>query len=161
VRSRGGSGEAVAAVGGVGFPPLRASGKRSRSSLLVKPGDPRFACFFYRHGGRGPLPTDLVVTPPFKALTDLWRETRARFDRSGLRSIQHSDLGGSLATQVEIGEGLSPREKRYEKLEILWRVRGRRVADGGGHCAHRGALGRRAVEALVAVQTPVDPPHGW
>jgi hypothetical protein len=23
----------------------------------------------YRHGGRGPLSTDLVVTPPFKALT--------------------------------------------------------------------------------------------
>jgi hypothetical protein len=42
----------------------------------------------YRHGG--PLPTDLVVTPPFKALTDLWRETQTRFDRSGLRSIQHS-----------------------------------------------------------------------
>jgi hypothetical protein len=23
----------------------------------------------YRHGGRDPLPTDLVVTPPFEALT--------------------------------------------------------------------------------------------
>jgi hypothetical protein len=47
------------------------------------------SCASYRHGGRGPLPTDLVVTPPFKALTDLWRETQTQFDRSGLRSIQH------------------------------------------------------------------------
>jgi hypothetical protein len=27
------------------------------------------SCSSYRHGGRGPLPTDLVVTPPIKALT--------------------------------------------------------------------------------------------
>jgi hypothetical protein len=36
----------------------------------------------YRHDGRGPLSTDLVVMPPFKALTDLWRKIRTRFDRS-------------------------------------------------------------------------------
>jgi hypothetical protein len=76
VRSRGGSGEAVAAVGGVGFPPLRALGKQSRSSLFLDLG-PRAS---YSHGGRGPLPTDLVVMPLFKALTDLWRETQTRFN---------------------------------------------------------------------------------
>jgi hypothetical protein len=52
----------------VGFPPLRASEKRSHSSLglsqvnLGSRGS-------YKHGGRGPQSTDLVVTPSFKALT--------------------------------------------------------------------------------------------
>jgi hypothetical protein len=51
----------------VGFPPLRASGKQSHSSLGLSTMnlDSRAS---YRHGGRGPLPTVLVVTPPFKAL---------------------------------------------------------------------------------------------
>jgi hypothetical protein len=31
----------------------------------------------YRHGGRGPLPTDLVVTPPFMALTGEASGTRS------------------------------------------------------------------------------------
>jgi hypothetical protein len=41
VSSSGGSSGAE----GVGFPPLRASGKWTRSSLRVQPGEPRFACF--------------------------------------------------------------------------------------------------------------------
>jgi hypothetical protein len=74
VRSRGDSGEAVAAVGGVGFPLLCASGKQSRSSLRLSPMNLGSRAF-YRHGDMGLLPTDLVVTLPFKTLTDLWRET--------------------------------------------------------------------------------------
>jgi hypothetical protein len=52
----------------VGFPPLRALGKRSRSSLGLSTMNLGSRAS-YEHGGRGPLPTDLMVTPPFKALT--------------------------------------------------------------------------------------------
>jgi hypothetical protein len=41
VSSGGGSSGAE----GVGFPLLCASGKRTRSSLRVQPGEPQFACF--------------------------------------------------------------------------------------------------------------------
>jgi hypothetical protein len=60
----------------VGFPPLRASGKRSCSSLGLSTVnlDSRAS---YRHDGRGPLPMDLTVTPPFKALTGEEPETRS------------------------------------------------------------------------------------
>jgi hypothetical protein len=72
----------------VGFPPLRASGKRSRSSVrlsMVKLGSRAS----YRYGGRGPLPTDLVVTPPFKALTGKAPGTRSPTEPPTLRSTQH------------------------------------------------------------------------
>jgi hypothetical protein len=43
-RDKGG-GEVVAARKGVGFPPLRASGNRTRESLRVKHGEPWLAYF--------------------------------------------------------------------------------------------------------------------
>jgi hypothetical protein len=61
----------------VGFPPLRASGKRSRSSLRLSTVNLGSRAFFYRHDVRGPLTTDLVVTPPFKALTGKAPGTRS------------------------------------------------------------------------------------
>jgi hypothetical protein len=77
VRSRGGSGEAVATArkewashhcvpqgnGPVRLLGLSTMNLGSRAS--------------YRHGGRDPLPTDLVVTPPFKALTGEASGTRS------------------------------------------------------------------------------------
>jgi hypothetical protein len=73
---------------GVSFPPLRASGKRSRSSLRLSPVN-LGSCASYRHSGRGPLPTDPVVTPPFKALTGEASGTRSLTEPSALRSTQH------------------------------------------------------------------------
>jgi hypothetical protein len=60
----------------VGFPPLRASGKRFRSSLGLNQVnlDSRAS---YRYDGKGPLPTDLVVTLLFKALTGEAPRTRS------------------------------------------------------------------------------------
>jgi hypothetical protein len=46
----------------------------------------------YRYGGRGPLPTDPVVTPMFKALTGDVPETRSLIEPPALRSTQHSPL---------------------------------------------------------------------
>jgi hypothetical protein len=51
----------------VGFPPLRTSGKWSRSSLRLNTLNLNSRAS-YRHGGRGSLPTDSVVTASFKAL---------------------------------------------------------------------------------------------
>jgi hypothetical protein len=47
---------------------LRVSGKRTRSSLRVFLANLGSRAS-YRLGGRGPLPMDPVVTPPFNALT--------------------------------------------------------------------------------------------
>jgi hypothetical protein len=52
---------------GLGFPPLRASGKRSRSPLRLSTVNLNLRAS-YRHGGKDSLPTDSVVTPPFKTL---------------------------------------------------------------------------------------------
>jgi hypothetical protein len=41
------------------------------------------SCAFYRHDGRDPLPTDLVVTPPFKTLTG---------EAPGTRSFTEPDI---------------------------------------------------------------------
>jgi hypothetical protein len=119
VRSRGGSGEVVAAIGGVGFPPLRASGKWSRSSLLGQAPMNLGSRASYRHGGRSPLPTNLVATPPFKAPTDLWRETRTRFDRSGLRSIQQKKLDEWSRLMIFIW--YNPGSKAYRAYDPLAR----------------------------------------
>jgi hypothetical protein len=45
----------------------------------------------YRHGGRGALPTDPVVTPSFKALTGEAPGTRSLTEPPALRSTQHND----------------------------------------------------------------------
>jgi hypothetical protein len=63
-------------VKGVGFPALRASGKQTRSSLRVSPVNLGSRAS-YKHGGRDPLPTDPVVTPPFKTLTGEASGTRS------------------------------------------------------------------------------------
>jgi hypothetical protein len=47
----------------------------------------------YSHGGRGSLPTDPVVTPPFKALTGEVPGTRSLTEPPALRSTQQ-DRGG-------------------------------------------------------------------
>jgi hypothetical protein len=85
-------------VGGVGFSPLRASGKRLYFSLFRSSPVNLGSRASYRHGGSDPLPMDLVVTPSFKALTDLWSEIQTQFDRSGLRSIQHSPPRSQLSS---------------------------------------------------------------
>jgi hypothetical protein len=60
----------------VGFPPLRASEKRTSLSLRLSPVNLGSRAS-YRHDGRDPLPTDLVVMPPFKALTGEASGTRS------------------------------------------------------------------------------------
>jgi hypothetical protein len=60
----------------VGFPPLHASRKWSRSSLGLSTVNLGSRAS-YRHDGRGPLPMDLVVTPLFKALTGETSGTRS------------------------------------------------------------------------------------
>jgi hypothetical protein len=42
----------------------------------------------YRHGGRGPLPTDPVIKPPFKTLTGEAPGTRCLTEPPALRSTQ-------------------------------------------------------------------------
>jgi hypothetical protein len=73
----------------VDFPSLRASGKRSRSSLGLSTVNLGSRAS-YRHDGRGPLPTNLVLTPPFKALTGEAPGTRSPTETPALRSTQHS-----------------------------------------------------------------------
>jgi hypothetical protein len=51
----------------VRFPPLCDSGNRTREFLRLSPMN-LDSCDSYRHSGRGSLSTDLVVTPPIKAL---------------------------------------------------------------------------------------------
>jgi hypothetical protein len=53
---------------GSGLPTAACLRETDRSSLRVKPVNLGSRAS-YRHGGRGPLPMDPVVTPPFKALT--------------------------------------------------------------------------------------------
>jgi hypothetical protein len=81
MRSRGGSGDCAK---GVDIPPLRDSGKQSRSSLLLSPVNLGSRAS-YRHDGRDPLPTDPVVTPPFKT-----PGTRSLTEPPALRSTQYS-----------------------------------------------------------------------
>jgi hypothetical protein len=51
----------------MGFPPLRDSGNRIREFLRLSPMNLGSRAS-YRHSGRSPLPTDLVLTSPIKAL---------------------------------------------------------------------------------------------
>jgi hypothetical protein len=91
VRSKGGSGEAVA--GSEEWASHRCVPRGNSPVLLFRSSPVNLGSrASYRHGVRDPLPMDLVVTPLFKALTDLWRETQTRFDRSRLRSIQHDQV---------------------------------------------------------------------
>jgi hypothetical protein len=69
----------------VGFLPLRASGKRSCSSLRLSTVNLGSRAS-YRHDDRGPLLTDLVVTPPFKTLTGEASGTRSPIEPRSLRS---------------------------------------------------------------------------
>jgi hypothetical protein len=83
-RQRWGSGDCVK---GVSFSPLRASEKRFRSSLLLNPVNLGSRAS-YSHDGRGPLPTDPVVTPPFKILTGEASGTQSLTEPTTLRSTQ-------------------------------------------------------------------------
>jgi hypothetical protein len=86
-------------------------GKRSHSSLRLSSVnlDSRVS---YRHGGRGPLPTDPVITPPFKALTGEAPRTRSLTEPLVLRSTQQTHLMGT------------------PPLSLLWPPRSRPWMDG-------------------------------
>jgi hypothetical protein len=64
-------------------------GKQSRSSLRLSSMNLGSRAS-YRHDGRGSLPTDPVVTPPFKALTGETPRTRSLTEPPALRLTQHS-----------------------------------------------------------------------
>jgi hypothetical protein len=96
----------------------------------------------YRHDSRGPLPTDLMITPLFKAITDLWREIRTRSDRSGLRSIQQlNDMERSTTSQDrdeeddEVDKGW---HRRIEKMQG-------RVGISGEVCKKKGISGESSL----------------
>jgi hypothetical protein len=75
-RSRGGGGEAVAALKEWASHRCVPQGNGPVCLLGLSPVN-LGSHASYRHGGRGPLPTDLVVTPPIKALMGETSGTRS------------------------------------------------------------------------------------
>jgi hypothetical protein len=85
----------VATVGGVGFPSLTAL---RRSDLLRDQTSVRVPSLaFIERCDRGPLPRKKGMLP-IRAAADLCREIRTQFDRSGLRSTQHSSPRSQLSS---------------------------------------------------------------
>jgi hypothetical protein len=101
----------------VNFPPLCASGKRSRSSLELSTMN-LGSCASYRHGGRDPLPTDLVVTPPFKTLTGEVSGTQSPTKTPTLRSTQQyrRGLGNFTHQDLAVITRLDLRQMMCRKL---------------------------------------------
>jgi hypothetical protein len=67
----------------------------------------------YRHGGRDPLPTDLVVTPLFKALTGKAPETRSPTEP------RHSDQSNILQQMYSRNHLIVQKQHTFNYLKIL------------------------------------------
>jgi hypothetical protein len=119
VRSRGGSGDCAK---GVGFPPLRASRKRSHSSLRLSTVN-LCSRASYRHGGRDPLPTDLVVTPLLKTLTEETSETRSPTD-----------------PDIEINPTFGSSWPKHKKKFNTFYREPRKAVSGSAHLTHGGYI---------------------
>jgi hypothetical protein len=91
-----GSGDCVK---GVGFPPLHASGKRSHSSLRLSAMNLGSRAS-YRHDDRGPLPTDLMATLPFKTLTG--EASGTHWDQPNIDCIYINDESAYEITNIRI-----------------------------------------------------------